>query len=206
MKFLTFILVCLSCFAKLKIPEEIKKKYSSFDQQLFVYYVSLVNLFKSCYFKQFSDEEFLEKAVKGFLSEFDNYTTFIDEKTLSLLAEHTDGEFGGIGVEIIPFDGFIKILHPIEKSPAFKSGIRPGDVITHIDGKFIYKEFYDLIVKKLRGKPGSKVVLTIKRRYKEPFNVTIKRETIKIPFVKHDFYLLVNFYSYYVYYYTSYAV
>ena len=61
-------------------------------------------------------------------------------------------------------------------------------MITHIDGKFIYKELYDLVIKKLRGEPGSKVVLTIKRRYKEPFNVTVTRDIIKIPFVKHEIY------------------
>lgn len=187
MKVFLVILLCFNFFAKLTIPAEIKKKFTP-EQQMLVYYANLVNLFKMNYFKKFTNEELLEKSVKGFLSEFDPYTSFIDEKTLALLQETTDAEFGGIGVEILPIDGFVKILNPLENSPAFKAGIRPGDVITHIDGKFIYKELYDLVIKKLRGAPGSKVILTIKRRYKEPFNVTVERDIIKIPFVKYEIY------------------
>jgi len=167
------------------IPEEIKKQVPK-DQQSLVFFNMIWQLLKNNYVEQISDMDILEKSIKGVLGECDPHTAFLDEKTLKTLKESTDGSFGGIGIEIVPVEGFIKILHPIEGSPGFKALLKPGDIITHVNGEFIYKEIPEIVISKMKGKPGTYVNLTIKRKYKAPFDVTIKRDTIKIPFLKHE--------------------
>lgn len=169
------------------IPEEIKKQVPK-EQQTLVFFNMIWQLLKNNYVEQVSDLDILEKSIKGVLGECDTHTAFLDEKTLKTLKESTDGSFGGIGIEIVPVEGFIKILHPIEGSPGFKAHLKPGDIITHVDGDFIYKEIPEIVINKMKGKPGTNVTLTIKRKYKAPFDVTIKRDTIKIPFLKSEMY------------------
>lgn len=169
------------------IPEEIKRQVPK-EQQSLVFFNMIWQLLKNNYVEKISDNDILEKSIKGVLEECDPHTAFLDEKTLKILKESTDGSFGGLGIEIVPIEGFIKILHPIEGSPALKANLKPGDIITHVNGEFIYKELPELVINKLKGKPSTFVTLTIKRRMKAPFNVTIKRDTIKIPFLKSEMY------------------
>ncbi len=138
------------------------------------------------YVNQMKDEEIIRKAVEGALSTLDPHTCYLNEKALSALKDHTDGEFGGLGIEIIVDEKFIRIISPVDDTPAYDAGLKSGDLIISIDDECIAGISAEEAVAKLRGKPGSKVKLKIKRQDKTPFDITVKRAMIKIKSVKTE--------------------
>lgn len=153
----------------------------------------LLNLFaevmeraKTTYVEEVSDKKLIEAAINGMLTSLDPHSSYLDAKDFKYMNEQTSGKFGGLGIEITMDQGLVKIVSPIDDTPAFRAGLKPGDYITNIDGETIIGMTLNEAVDKMRGKPGTKVKLTIRRVNEKPFDITLKREEIKTQSVKSD--------------------
>lgn len=133
-----------------------------------------------------SEEKLIEYAINGMLSSLDPHSSYLDADMFKEMREQTKGEFGGLGIEVTMDNGWIKIISPIDDTPAFKAGLQSGDYITHIDGVTVLGETLTQAVEKMRGPLNTKVKLTIRRINKEPFDVTITRDSVKIRSVKTE--------------------
>jgi carboxyl-terminal processing protease len=140
---------------------------------------------KHDYVEPVDDKKLLTAAIKGMVSSLDPHSSYLDKKDYQDLQEQTRGRFAGLGIEIGQEDGLIKVISPIEDTPAFRAGIRPGDLITRINDKPVRGMTLDQSVKQMRGEPGTKVTLTIYRKTDErTFPVTVTRAEIRIQSVK----------------------
>ncbi len=140
---------------------------------------------KNEYVEETTEKQLIEAALDGMLSSLDPHSNFLNEKDFQDMRISTKGEFGGLGIEVTMERGFIKVISPYEDSPAFKAGIKIGDFITMIDGQIVKGLTLPQAVEKLRGKPKTKVKLTIYRESSnETIELTLTREIIKIVPVK----------------------
>jgi len=140
---------------------------------------------KSDYVEVVDDKTILKNAIKGMMSGLDPHSSYLDEKSFKHLKEGTSGEFGGLGIEVGMEDGLIKVISPIDDTPAQRAGILPGDLIFRIDDKPVKDMELDESVKLMRGKPGTEITLSIIREEHEgPLNITLKRAIIKVTSVK----------------------
>lgn len=153
----------------------------------------LLNLFgdvmeraKSSYVEEVSDKQLIEAAINGMLTSLDPHSSYMDGKDFKYMSEQTKGKFGGLGIEVTMENGVVKVITPMDDTPAYKAGLKPGDYIVNIDGESVVGMSLNDAVDRMRGKVGSKVKLTIRRFNEKPFDVTIKREEIKIQSVKTD--------------------
>lgn len=169
----------------LVIPDSIKKSVPK-EMQYTVFLQMILKMIRTEYVNEINEDETVEKAIAGMLSFLDPHSSYLNEKAFSILKNQTDGEFGGLGVEIMMDDSFVRIISPIDDTPAYKAGLKSGDLIIYIDGECISGISAEETLEKLRGKPGSKVRLKIKRADKPPFDVTIERALIKVQSVKAE--------------------
>ena len=153
----------------------------------------LLNLFgevleraKMSYVEEVSDKKLIESAINGMLVALDPHSSFLDGQSFKYMNQQTKGKFGGLGIEVTMEQGLVMVVSPIDDTPAFKAGIKPGDFITHIDGEQVMGMSLNDAVDKMRGKIGAKVKLTIRRVNQKPIELTIKREEIKIRSVKSE--------------------
>jgi carboxyl-terminal processing protease len=131
------------------------------------------------------DKKLLTEAIKGMVASLDPHSSYLDKTDYQELQEQTKGRFAGLGIEISQEDGLIKVISPIEDTPAFRSGIRPGDLITRINDKPVRGMTLDQAVKQMRGDPGTKVTLTVFRKSEDrTFPVTVTRAIIRVQSVK----------------------
>ncbi len=141
---------------------------------------------KKDYVEKVDDKELLENAIKGMLSELDPHSAYLDADAFKDLQEGTTGEFGGLGIEVGSEDGFIKVIAPIDDTPAQRAGVKSGDLIIRIDDKSVKDLTLDESVKLMRGKPGTEIELTITRKNEDkPLKIKIVRDVIKVASVKH---------------------
>ena len=153
----------------------------------------LLNLFgdvmektKTSYVEEVTDKKLIESAINGMLSSLDPHSSYLDAKSFRYMTEQTKGKFGGLGIEVTMEGGLVKVVSPIDGNPAQKAGIKPGDYISAIDGQQVMGMTLDEAVNKMRGKLGTKVKLQIRRPNEKPFDVTLKRDEIKIQSVKDE--------------------
>ncbi|MBN3860510.1 PDZ domain-containing protein [Neisseriaceae bacterium PsAf] len=140
---------------------------------------------KANYYENTKDSELMENAMKGMVSGLDPHSEYLNQEDFKGLMEQTTGKFDGLGIEIVKDESFIKIVTPIEDTPAFRAGLKPNDYIIKIDGVSTKGMSTMEASKKMRGKPGSYVTLTITRKDElTPFDVKLKRDTINIKTVK----------------------
>jgi carboxyl-terminal processing protease len=151
----------------------------------------LLNLFgdvfervRAEYVEATTDQEMIEAAISGMLTSLDPHSSYMNAKSFRDMEVNTRGEFGGLGIRVTMEGGFVKVISPIDDTPAFRAGIKPSDFITHLDGKTIQGLTLTQAVDKMRGKVGSDLKLTIRREGKDPFDVTITRAVIKITSVR----------------------
>ncbi|WP_347555887.1 S41 family peptidase [Robbsia sp. KACC 23696] len=138
------------------------------------------------YVEPVDDKKLLTAAIKGMVSSLDPHSSYLDKTDYQELQEQTQGRFAGLGIEISSEDGLIKVISPIEDTPAAKAGIRPGDLITRIDDTPVRGMTLDQSVKRMRGAPGSKVTLTIFRKSDQrTFPLTVTRAEIVVKSVKY---------------------
>ncbi|MDN6874595.1 S41 family peptidase [Pseudomonas citronellolis] len=147
-------------------------------------FAEVLDRVKAAYVEPVDDKTLLENAIKGMLSNLDPHSAYLDPEEFAELQESTSGEFGGLGIEVGTEDGFIKVVSPIDDTPAAAAGIQPGDLIVQIDGKPTKGQSMNEAVDSMRGKPGSSITLTIVRGGGRPFDVTLKRAIIKVKSVK----------------------
>ena len=142
---------------------------------------------RSQYVEEVDDKELIENAVNGMLVSLDPHSSYLNEDRYKDMQVDTRGEFGGLGIEVTMENGFVKVVSPIDDTPAFRAGIQAGDYITHIDGESVLGFTLNESVEKMRGKVGTDIDLTIAREGHDegPINVTITRDVIKIRSVRH---------------------
>ena len=137
------------------------------------------------YVEEVSDKQLIESAINGMLTSLDPHSSYLDTSKLRDMQVQTKGEFGGLGIEVTMENGLIKVVSPIDDTPAFKAGIQSGDLITHIDGDAVLGLTLNEAVEKMRGPVDSKIKLRVLRQNKEdPIDVTLSRAVIKISPVK----------------------
>ena len=140
---------------------------------------------KQDYVEPVEDKKLINDAIRGMLTGLDPHSDFMDEEEFKELREGTQGEFGGLGIEIGAEDGLVKVIAPIEDTPAQQAGIKSGDLIIKIDDTPVRGLSLTDAVKKMRGKPGSKVTLTVARKTEaKPLVFTLTRAIIKTRSVK----------------------
>ena len=140
---------------------------------------------KSDYVEKVDDRQLLENAIRGMLEGLDPHSAYLDKESYKELQEGTTGEFGGLGIEVGMEDGFIKVISPIDDTPAQRAGIKPGDLIIRLDEKSVKGMTLNDAVGLMRGKPGSDIVLTVVREGEEkPLSITVTRDIITVKSVK----------------------
>jgi carboxyl-terminal processing protease len=143
---------------------------------------------RESYVDEVDEKALIEAAINGMLTSLDPHSSFLDTENFSNMQVQTKGKFGGLGIEITMENGVIKIVSPIDDTPAAKAGLQPEDYIVAVDGEPILGMALSEAVDKLRGKVGSDVTITIQRDQNEPFDVTVTRDTIKIRSVRSEVY------------------
>ena len=177
---LKYILIFLFVFYAPSSFADTKETY----RQLSIFN-EVYNRVKDQYVEELTDKELVEKALNGMLQALDPHSSYMNEEVYKEMQMDTSGTFGGLGIEITTDKGFIKIISPIDDTPADKAGIQAGDYITHLNGESVVdmnlKEAIDI----MRGEVGTPITITIIRGAEEPFDVELVRDTIKMASVKH---------------------
>src|SRR5690242_244331 len=136
------------------------------------------------YVDEVADDTLVESAINGMLTSLDPHSNYLNTKNFNDMKVQTRGEFGGLGIEVSMESGLVKVVSPIDDTPAARAGLKPGDLITHLDGDPVQGMTLPEAVEKMRGLIGSEIKLTIRREGKDPFDVKLTRATIKIQSVR----------------------
>jgi len=136
------------------------------------------------YVDDVSDDSLVESAINGMLTSLDPHSNYLNTKNFNDMKVQTRGEFGGLGIEVSMENGLVKVVSPIDDTPAARAGLKPGDLITHLDGDPVQGMTLPEAVEKMRGPVSSEIKLTIRREGKDPFDVKLIRATIKIQSVR----------------------
>ena len=141
---------------------------------------------KNDYVEAVDDKELIEEAINGMLSGLDPHSAYLNEEAFTEMKVGTQGEFGGLGIEVSMEDGFVKVVAPIEDTPAWNAGLKSGDLIIKLDESNVKGMTLNDAVKLMRGKPGTDIVLTIVRKGEpQPQTITVTRDIIQIQSVKY---------------------
>ncbi len=174
-KILFILIISLALFAK----ESKQSRLAAYEK-----FVKVVNMIEAYYVDELNTTTIINKALKGLLPELDAHSSYLDKKAYKELKIQTNGEFGGLGIVVGMKNGVLTVISPIDDTPAAKAGLKAGDVILKINDKATLDMSLDEAVNLMRGKPGTKITLTIVRKGQKPFKVTITRAIIKIKSVK----------------------
>ena len=162
---------------------------SSSDEEKYKYLDLFGQVFdrvRSSYVEEVTDQELIEKAIDGMLSGLDPHSGFMNEEVFQEMQMDTEGKFGGLGIEITMEEGFVKVIAPIEDTPAYEAGVLAGDYIIQIDETPVFGLTLNEAVELMRGKKGEPIIITISRANTEPFEIEIIRDYIKIRSVKSE--------------------
>ena len=179
----SFLLISLLYTFPLNASSNDEEKYKYLDL-----FGQVFDRVRSSYVEDVSDKELIEKAIDGMLTGLDPHSGYMNEEIWKEMQMDTKGKFGGLGIEITMEEGFVKVIAPIEDTPAYKAGILAGDYIIQIDETPVFGLTLNEAVELLRGEIGDPVIITISREGLEPFELKIVRDTIKIQSVKFEIY------------------
>ena len=175
-----FFLTCLLIFWTFSLSAEEEKnvyKYLNLFGEAF-------EKIKNNYVEEVSSKELIESAIEGMLGSLDPHSTFLNNQELNELKVQTKGEFGGLGIEVTLENGFVKVISPIDDTPASRAGIQAGDMITHLDDEPVLGMTLSEAVSIMRGKVGSKIKLTVSREDNQTLQIEITRAVIQLKAVK----------------------
>ncbi len=148
-------------------------------------FADVFNAIKAGYVEPVEDKKLINNAISGMLSNLDPHSAYLDADAFKDLQVGTQGEFGGLGIEVGMEDGFVKVVSPIEDTPAFRAGIKAGDLIIKLDDTSVKGLTLNDAVKRMRGKPKTPITLTVSRKGEiKPLVFTLMREVIKVQSVK----------------------
>ncbi|MEO8114289.1 MAG: S41 family peptidase, partial [Phenylobacterium sp.] len=139
----------------------------------------VLNTVENQYVAEVDDTKLIQSAIDGMLTSLDPHSGYLDASDFEDMRDQTRGEYGGLGIEVTSEDGVVKVISPMDGTPAFVAGIKAGDYITAVNGDSVLGLSVNEAVKQMRGKPGEAVTLTIAREKSDPFDVKIVREVIK---------------------------
>ena len=178
-KFIYAFIITFSFASYASNNDEEKYKYLDLFGQVF-------DRVRSSYVEKVSDQELIEKAIDGMLSGLDPHSGYMNEEIWKEMQMDTKGKFGGLGIEITMEEGFVKVIAPIEDTPAYDAGILAGDFIIQIDDTPVFGLTLNEAVELMRGEKGAPIIVTISRENNEPFEVEIIRDYINIRSVKSE--------------------
>ncbi len=148
-------------------------------------FAEVFNAIKQGYVEPIEDKKLITHAISGMLSNLDPHSSYLDADAFKDLQVGTQGEFGGLGIEVGMEDGLVKVVSPIEDTPAYRAGIKAGDLIFKLDDKMVKGMTLSDAVKRMRGKPKTQIKLSILRKGEpKPIEITLTREVIKVQSVK----------------------
>lgn len=136
------------------------------------------------YVEDVTDQELVEAAINGMLTSLDPHSSYLSADNYRDMQVQTRGEFGGLGIEVTLENGWVRVVSPIDETPAFRAGLQPGDYITHLDGESVQGLTLQEAVERMRGKVGSDITIKVRRENTEPFDVVITRDIIRIRSVR----------------------
>ncbi len=148
-------------------------------------FTAVYSLVKQAYVDDVDDRRLMRAAIQGLLSNLDPHSEYLDKEALAGLTEDTTGSYAGLGLEVSQVDGTLRVVAPIDDTPAQRGGIRAGDTIVRIDGKPVQADDLDTAVARLRGKPGTSITLSVlHEKQTTPVDITLKREAIRVASVR----------------------
>jgi len=136
------------------------------------------------YVEPVTDDQLIEAALNGMLTSLDPHSNYMNAKNFKDMQVQIKGEFGGLGIEVTMDNGFVKVISPIDETPAARAGIRPNDYITHLDGEPVQGMTLNDAVEKMRGPVNTDIKITVRREGQAPFDVTLTRAVVKIQTVR----------------------
>src|SRR5215469_4451241 len=142
------------------------------------------SLVRANYVDDVNDDSLVESAINGMLTSLDPHSNYLNTKNFNDMKVQTRGEFGGLGIEVSMENGLVKVVSPTDDTPAARAGLKPGDLITHLDGDPVQGMTLPGAVEKMRGPVSSEIKLAIRREGKDPFDVKLTRATVKIQSVR----------------------
>src|ERR687888_1360407 len=152
-------------------------------------FTEVVDAIKKNYVEPVEDKKLFTEAINGMLTGLDPHSAYLDQEAFKELQVGTQGQFGGLGIEVGMEDGFVKVISPIEDTPAFKAGIKPNDLIVKLDDTPVKGMTLNDAVKRMRGKPNTQITLTITRKGESaPIIVTLTRAIIKVQSISSKMY------------------
>lgn len=176
-KYFIPLLILISSQSSFADTKETYRQLSIFNE--------VYNRVKNQYVEELTDKELVEKALNGMLQALDPHSSYMNEEVFKEMQVDTAGAFGGLGIEITTDKSFIKIVSPIDDTPAQKAGVQAGDYITHLDGVSVIDMTLKEAIDIMRGEVGASITLTIVRGTENPFDIEIERDIIKVQSVKH---------------------
>jgi carboxyl-terminal processing protease len=180
----TSLTLALMCNASL-IQPTYAQKVSSETYELLNLFGDVFERVRRDYVEEVSDKKLIESAINGMLTSLDPHSGYMDDKSFKEMQVQTKGEFGGLGIEVTMENGLVKVVSPIDDTPAFKAGVKAGDYISQIDDEQVMGLTLSDAVEKMRGSVGSNIKITILREgLKEPLDINITRDLIKIKSVR----------------------
>lgn len=183
----TFTTVLLFSAIGVLMPLGASQAQTKFSNDTYKYLELFGDVFERVrrdYVEEVSDQELLESAINGMLVSLDPHSGYLPAKSFQDMQEQTKGEFGGLGIEVNMENGLVRVVSPIDDTPAAKAGVQPGDFIIAIDGKPIIGLTLNEAVEKMRGAPDTEITVTIRRQGVDPFDLSMKRAIIKIQSVR----------------------
>ncbi|MBQ2859256.1 MAG: S41 family peptidase [Alphaproteobacteria bacterium] len=192
--FMMLLLPVMDCVAAPKKEKEEPVVHLT-DEQIYEELKKLALVFEVArdnFVEEADEKKMLEAAMNGMLGALDPHSSYLSADDFKEFNDKSHGEFGGLGIQITSDRGAVRVISPIDDTPADKAGIKAGDYITHIDGEQVFDLTLNQAVKKMKGRPGTKVKLTVVSDDGEPKEMTLKRAIIKVESVKHDVKMLAD--------------
>ena len=178
-RFISIILIIFSVYFSQTKAEEDKEVYRYLNL-----FGEAFEKIKNNYVEEVTSKDLVEAAIEGMLGSLDPHSTFLNNQELNELKVQTKGEFGGLGIEVTLENGFVKVISPIDDTPASRAGIKAGDLITHLDDEPVLGMTLSEAVSIMRGKAGSKIKLTVNRDENKTLQIKITRAIIELKAVK----------------------